>query len=173
MDVLVMGPSNSGKTLFTRRIYNHLKQIDQPDVVATIPTVGVELVTTGTKASPGLTLREIGGSMGLDWPKLFDICGGAVIVIDVADIVKISDGCATVLELLGTPSLGGKPFLLLLNKADLPNALPKRHIRKLLRLNEIGDNGARVTIISSSMRFSSLKGLDEALEWISRLEKEK
>jgi GTPase SAR1 family protein len=169
MDVLVMGPSGSGKSLFTRRVCNHIKRVEQPDVVPTIPTVGVELVTTGTKAAPGLTLREIGGSMGLDWPKLYDICSGVVIVIDVADIVKLSDGCTLVLELIGKPALQGKPILLLLNKADLPNAMPKRHIRKLLRLDEIGDSSARVTIVPSSMRLSCLRGFEEALEWLQKI----
>ena len=71
------------------------------------------------------------------WPHYFGQADGIVFVIDSADIERMPIVEAELHTLLSHKELSSKPFLILANKQDLPNALNKEQIIKTLHLKSV------------------------------------
>jgi|TARA_B110000208_G_scaffold180746_1_gene230757 small GTP-binding protein len=130
--ILVLGLDNAGKTaiLYTLQLGE--------SVMHTVPTIGfnVEEVIIG---NVNIKIFDIGGQDSLRqlWPHYFESASGVAFVIDSADLDRIEQSRNELHTLFSSKDLVGKPFLILLNKQDLPFAKRKNEMIELLQLKRV------------------------------------
>lgn len=130
--ILILGLDNAGKTAVLYAL--HLGEA----ITYTIPTIGfnVEEVDIGHVS---IKMWDIGGQTKLRalWPHYFGQTDGVVFVVDSADIDRMETAKTELHALMSHKELTGKPFLILANKQDLPNALRKEQIVDALELASV------------------------------------
>jgi small GTP-binding protein len=130
--ILVLGLDNAGKTaiLYTLQLGE--------SVLHTVPTIGfnVEEVIIG---NVNIKIFDIGGQDSLRqlWPHYFESASGIAFVIDSADLDRIELARNELHALFSSKDLVGKPFLILLNKQDLPNAKREQEMIEILQLKQV------------------------------------
>lgn len=130
--ILILGLDNAGKTavLYALKLGECISY--------TIPTIGfnVEEVNVGNL---NIKLWDVGGQTKLRalWPHYFAQTDGIVFVIDSADIDRMDLVKTELHTLMSHKELNELPFLILANKQDLPNALDKQKIIKVLDLQAV------------------------------------
>ena len=121
MELLVLGPEGSGKSLLIRRLQQLCadgdEEGDQSD--STIPTVGVDISSVDIDEKL-MTIREIGATMASKWESYFQGCSALLFVVDVSDLGAIASDLVLLHEMLSNKAtITGKPFAILFNKMDL------------------------------------------------------
>lgn len=130
--ILVLGLDNAGKTaiLYTLQLGEAITH--------TVPTLGfnVEEVSIG---KVNIKIFDIGGqdSIRALWPHYFPSTSGVAFVIDANDIDRIEQARNELHALFSSKDLVGKPFLILLNKQDLPQAKRKEEMIDILQLKQV------------------------------------
>ncbi len=165
---LLVGCAGVGKTLLLKRLQacsNRGSYEDLEDPPSTIPTVGTNLVNILNNKRQEITVRELGGAMASIWHNYYDKCEGLIFMVDMCNKTQISATCIQLLDALTSPKLRTDAVLLVLNKVDLPNALPRKEYEAMVRLCDIMDNcSQKITVIETSAREG--QGLEEVANWI-------
>ena len=137
--ILVLGLDNAGKTaiLYTLQLGEAVQY--------TVPTIGfnVEEVVIG---NVNIKIFDIGGQDSLRqlWPHYYQSASGIAFVIDSADLDRIELARNELHALFSSKDLVGKPFLILLNKQDLPNAKKKHEMIDILQLKQVTSSNYHV-----------------------------
>jgi GTPase SAR1 family protein len=121
VELLVLGPEGSGKSLLIRRLQQLCADGDEEGdpSESTIPTVGVDISSVDVDEKP-ITIREIGATMASKWESYFEGCSALLFVIDVSDLGAIASDLVLLQEVLSNKAtISGKPFAILFNKMDL------------------------------------------------------
>lgn len=130
--ILLLGLDNAGKTA----ILYSLKLGEQ--ISYTIPTIGFNLeeIEVGK-----LTIKmwDLGGQTKLRnlWPHYFGQSDAVIFVVDSNDIDRVDMAKTELHALMSHKELSLKPFLILANKQDLPNALRKEALIEQLGLSSV------------------------------------
>lgn len=130
--IIILGLDNAGKTaiLYCMKLNEAIEY--------TVPTIGFNLeeVSVG-----GLQIRmwDIGGQDKLRalWPHYFGQTDGVVFVVDSADRERFSIAKEELHTLMSHTDLNEKPFLILANKQDLPQAVTKKELALELELDKV------------------------------------
>lgn len=130
--VLVLGLDNAGKTATLYALH-----LGEP-MPYTVPTIGfnVESVKVGRL---DIKMWDLGGQTKFRamWPHYFEQADGVAFIVDSADTDRLDVVKNELHALVGHKELVGKPFLVLANKQDLPNAMSKETITEHLEMNAI------------------------------------
>ena len=130
--LLILGLDNAGKTAILYAL-----QLGEA-IEYTVPTIGfnVEEVSIGN-----LTIKmwDLGGQDRLRalWPHYFGQTDGVVFVLDSNDRDRFELAKEELHTLMSHKELNDKPFLILANKQDLPNAASKSEVIGLLGLDNV------------------------------------
>lgn len=130
--ILILGLDNAGKTavLYTLKL-------EEP-VQYTMPTIGfnIEEVTMG---NVNIKMWDIGGQTTFRkmWPHYFEQANGIAFVVDSNDVDRFELVREELHALVANKHLAGKPFLILANKQDLPQAADKQQLTTILQLEAI------------------------------------
>ena len=132
--ILILGLDNAGKTV----VLYCLKLNEALDY--TIPTIGFNAEEIELK---GLKIRalDLGGQCQFRemWEHYFEDASGVVFVVDSCDRNRFSTSSQELLRCMTHPVLKDKPFLILANKQDLPNAASKQDIIREFNLESMSD----------------------------------
>ena len=130
--LLILGLDNAGKTAVLYAL-----KLEIP-VEYTVPTIGfnVEEIKMGNVT---LNMWDIGGQTKLRelWPHYFEQASGIAFVVDSNDVDRLELARDELHALISNKELAGKPFLILANKQDLPQAVGKEELVKTLGLDLI------------------------------------
>nr|QXF29051.1 Arl16 [Gefionella okellyi] len=172
MDAALFGVESVGKTLLVKQLKFRCKNPGEtPPVIDTPATMGVEL-DEFTYQKTNFKVREVGGTFIPVWPKYFKECASVIYLIDMSHTTQISAACMEFYQLLRAPDLQGKPFLLLLNKIDLPSRMTRSQLDELIRLNDLqAQLSGRLTVEEISA--FSLTNIDAVLQWMLRVKKQR
>jgi small GTP-binding protein len=130
--LLILGLDNAGKTAILYSL-----QLGE-SISYTIPTIGfnVEQVEIGNL---NIKMWDIGGQDKIRelWPHYYQQTSGIVFVVDSNDRVRLTKASEELHALISHKDNVGKPFLVLANKQDLPNAVSKDEIIKTFQLETV------------------------------------
>lgn len=130
--VLILGLDNAGKTATLYAL-----KLGEP-MSYTIPTLGfnVEGVRVGKL---DIKMWDIGGQDKFRalWPHYFEEADGVAFVVDSCDHDRFDTVRSELHSLMSHKDLASKPFLILANKQDLPQARSKADLLDILQLNAI------------------------------------
>eukprot|EP00217_Crustomastix_stigmatica_P011598 CAMPEP_0183789010 /NCGR_PEP_ID=MMETSP0803_2-20130417/150_1 /TAXON_ID=195967 /ORGANISM="Crustomastix stigmata, Strain CCMP3273" /LENGTH=318 /DNA_ID=CAMNT_0026033165 /DNA_START=105 /DNA_END=1061 /DNA_ORIENTATION=+ len=154
--IAVLGLDNAGKTTL-------LQSLQQGAVRPTKPTVGfkAEKLAFGSVRA---TFFDIGGSKSIRkiWKHYFSESEGIIFVIDSSDAPRLSEARDALHELLLDMELAEKPFVIFVNKQDLPGALPIHEVVNMLVLPTTED--FRVLLVPcEARRQNATSAVDERL----------
>ncbi|KAF5831372.1 ADP-ribosylation factor family-domain-containing protein [Dunaliella salina] len=141
LDVLIIGLEGAGKTLLIRRLqslHNPSRKVNPQ----TFPTSGTETNEIACQPHPRFSkiwAREVGGCMAPIWYKYYEECRSVLFVIDATNGQAAQAAAGQLQALLPHESLKGKPCLLVLNKIDATNALPRSELDSLIGLPKLMD----------------------------------
>ena len=130
--ILILGLDNAGKTATLYSL--HLGEA----IEYCVPTIGfnVEQVNVGKL---DISMWDVGGQNRFRnlWPHYFAQADGIAFVIDSADTDRHDEVKEELHALMSHKELNGKPFLILANKQDLPNARSRNELIELLQLETV------------------------------------
>ncbi|KAJ3043762.1 ADP-ribosylation factor-like protein 2 [Rhizophlyctis rosea] len=155
MRLLMLGLDNAGKTTI-------LKRINGEDISGIAPTLGFNIKTLDHKGFK-LNIWDVGGQKSIRsyWRNYFEQTDGLVWVVDSADRPDRLEDCKKELaELLKEERLAGASLLIFANKQDLPSALTKAQIAKLLDLQSIQTHHWQIEGCSAVTGDNLLTGMD-------------
>jgi len=137
--MLLVGPTTSGKTLFSKQIQEHLNgnSISEQNVPSTIPTVGTNMTTLHISRKDSVEMRELGGSMAPIWKKYYKNCNAIIFLADKSNAQQLSADYVLLLEMLTHTELKSVPFLILWNKIDSPSCMTDGYITNVIDLPAI------------------------------------
>eukprot|EP00128_Syssomonas_multiformis_P010376 Colp12_sorted_trinity150504_noHs@34644 len=163
---LLLGPSGAGKTLLVRQLRSlcAAKKANEPFSPNTVPTVGADLheINDGKRT---FSIRELGGAMAPVWEKYFKDCSTIIYLLDMANMVKLSEGIVNLMEVLAHEETASLPVLLFLNKTDVPGHLTRSHLNTVLRLDDLLLQATqKITIIAGSAMDQS--GVYDIVTWL-------
>ena len=130
--ILILGLDNAGKTAI-------LYSLKLGEVINyTVPTIGfnVEEVQIDNLS---IKMWDIGGQDKIRalWPHYFQQSSGIVFVVDSNDQDRLPHAKIELHTLISHKDNVGKPFLILANKQDLPNAVDKETMVRELQLETV------------------------------------
>eukprot|EP01041_Mallomonas_annulata_P004947 gene4947-9889_t len=136
-EVLVLGAEGAGKTLLMRRIKETSRGLDISSE-ATIPTVGVDVISLDAGGMP-ISFREVGATLASRWGTYLPESSALLFVIDISDMGGLASAWALLHEVLSIDGshTSGKPFGIVLNKADSVDATTRSMAENILRLDEL------------------------------------
>ena len=116
--ILILGLDNAGKTAVLYAL-----KLEEP-VEYTIPTLGFNLEEI-KMGNVNIKMWDIGGQTKFRelWPHYFEQASGIAFVVDSNDIDRLELARDELHALVANKELAGKPFLVLGNKQDLPQAV--------------------------------------------------
>lgn len=130
--ILILGLDNAGKTatLYALKLGEAVEY--------TIPTVGFNLEEVNI-GKLNIKMWDIGGQDKIRqlWPHYFGQTDGIVFVLDSNDQDRFDQAKEELHTLMSHKELNEKPFLILANKQDLPNAVGKDDIIVKLGLKTV------------------------------------
>jgi len=130
--ILILGLDNAGKTAVLYAL--HLGEA----IAYTVPTIGfnVEEVDVGHLS---IKMWDLGGQTALRalWPHYYGQTDGIVFVVDSSDIDRFPIAKTELHQLLSHKDLNDKPFLILANKQDLPQARNKQQLIEIFDLKSV------------------------------------
>ena len=130
--ILILGLDNAGKTaiLYSLKLGEAIEY--------TIPTIGfnVEQVKIGTL---NIHMWDMGGQTTLRdlWPHYYEQSDGVVFVLDSSDVDRFDTARQELHTLMSHKELNSKPFLILANKQDLPNAVGQKEVVQRMGLETV------------------------------------
>jgi len=154
--VLILGLDNAGKTSILYRL--HLG-----DVVATVPTVGVNLETLQYK-NVSFEVWDLGGQTGVRpyWRCYFSDTDAVIYVVDSTDRDRMGVAKHELYSILDEDELRRSILLIFANKQDLEEAATDVDIAEQLGVSSITNR--TWTIMKTSAK--SGEGLLEGMDWL-------
>lgn len=131
--ILLVGLDNAGKTCTAKCLLKEPRE-------NIAPTVGFSIVKPrGSKHD--VTIYDLGGGQRIRgiWKCYFAESYGLIYVVDASDASRFAECKESLHELIGNPSIAGKPVLLLANKQDNQAALDEVDICEVLDVETIVD----------------------------------
>eukprot|EP00850_Spirogloea_muscicola_P009281 SM000052S17673 [mRNA] locus=s52:57125:58622:+ [translate_table: standard] len=164
MELSLIGLQNAGKTSLVNVIATGGYDEDM------IPTVGFNMRKV-TKGNVTIKLWDLGGQPRFRsmWERYCRGVSAIVYVVDAADIENVGASKTELHELLGKPSLGGVPLLVLGNKIDKPEALSKEALADKMDLRSLAER--EVACYAISCKTST--NIDIVLDWLVKHSKTK
>ncbi|KAK2664859.1 hypothetical protein Ddye_003433 [Dipteronia dyeriana] len=164
MELSLIGLQNAGKTSLVNVIATGGYSEDM------IPTVGFNMKKV-TKGNVTIKLWDLGGQPRFRsmWERYCRAVSAIVYVVDAADYENLSVSKCELHDLLSKSSLNGIPLLVLGNKIDKPNALPKDDLTERMDLKSI--TGREVCCFMISCKNSS--NIDAVIDWLVKHSKSK
>ncbi|CAH1787039.1 unnamed protein product [Owenia fusiformis] len=159
LKILITGLDAAGKTTLLYRLHTH-------QLISTIPTIGWNVEDIEYR-SVRMQVIETGGSEKLR-PLICHYWPGVDAVIFVADSIdkdtsRISELKAYIMHHNDAQELWDKPFLIIANKQDLPNAMSMEEMTTRLDLNRL-QPGHKWYIAPVSCVTG--EGLGAAMDWL-------
>lgn len=139
ISILIVGLDNSGKST----LLAHAKPVPvlptQVDgCIEILPTYGFAIEQTMSPSGRKVFLYDCAG--GTRYRSMWDFfageCDGVIYVIDSADKARLSLAKTNIEDFLRHPLLARKPVVFVANKQDLPDALKKEDVKRLLGLDK-------------------------------------
>jgi ADP-ribosylation factor-like protein 2 len=160
MRILVLGLDNAGKTTCIKRFNNQ-------DITTISPTLGFQICPLQFRGFT-LNLWDIGGQQSLRsyWRNYFEATDGIVWVVDCNDAQRLTDCRRELHALLLEERLAGASLLLLLNKSDIPTALPPAEVAEAIGVAELRSGRRHVHMVRCSAVTG--EGLLDGMEWITK-----
>lgn len=130
--ILVLGLDNAGKTatLYSLQLGEAMPY--------TVPTLGfnVEKITIGNL---DIKMWDLGGQTTYRklWSHYFNDADGIVFIVDASDRDRFQIVKDELHGLMSHKDLTGRPFLILANKQDLPDAASREELTKVLDLDKV------------------------------------
>jgi ADP-ribosylation factor 1/2 len=156
--IIVLGLDNAGKTATLYSL-----KLGEP-MPYTVPTVGfnVEEIQVGKL---NVKMWDIGGQDKLRalWPHYFGQTDAVAFVIDSNDKDRFDIAKKELHTLISHKDLAGKPFLILANKQDLPNAASKQEIQQAMALDIVTSSPIYIVECSATKNDRAKLGF----EWIA------
>lgn len=149
LEVLVMGPQGSGKTVLCRRMKQACKVRAPDDILDTMPTLGVELDDVMYNKC-NLVLREVGGSFVQVWKNFYADCGAWLFVLDLSDHARLGEAAVELINVARDNEMKGKPVLLVLNKTDADATIRRHELDSIMRLSELRDSMPKLQVVEAS-----------------------
>ena len=177
MRILMLGLDNAGMRQRRRvhalpvthtRFYTGkttiVKKFNNEDINTISPTLGFNIQSLQYKEYT-LNIWDVGGQQTLRsyWRNYFEQTDALIWVVDSHDEARMADCKKELLLLLGEEKLAGATLLIFMNKQDLPTALPKEKIIKLLGLDEMSTN-RHINVVGCSAVTGA--GLEEGMNWV-------
>ncbi|XP_071613059.1 ADP-ribosylation factor-like protein 13B isoform X4 [Heliangelus exortis] len=127
----MVGLDNAGKTATVRGI-----QGESPEDVA--PTVGFSKINL-KQGRFEVTIFDLGGGKRIRniWRNYYAESYGVIFVVDSSDIERMEETKQTMIEVLNSPKISGKPVLVLANKQDREGALSEADVIESLSLEKL------------------------------------
>lgn len=128
LTVIFLGLENSGKTSVLSKL--------SETRISTAPTQGYSIKTIKHDDTK-ISVIDISGhpSFRPYWSKFYARVNAIVYVVDGADATNIEDTGLLITTVLQEPSLSKVPFLLLVNKQDVPGAMTPRAVFDILNIS--------------------------------------
>lgn len=157
MELSLIGLQNAGKTSLVNAIATGGYSEDM------IPTVGFNMRKV-TKGGVSIKLWDLGGQPRFRsmWERYCRGVSAIVYVVDAADAQNLAIARRELHELLGKPSLAGIPVLVLGNKSDKREALPKEKLIDQMDLRLLSDR----EVCCYSISCKNSVNIDLVLDWL-------
>ena len=156
--ILMVGLDNAGKTTIVKRVNGE-------DIGSVSPTLGFNIKTIRYKGY-ALNIWDVGGQKTLRsyWRNYYETTDGLVWVIDSADHRRLEDCKEELHALLSEEKLVGATLLILANKQDIPGALTKEMLTRVLDLRKMTSRRWHIEGCSALTGEGLLQGLDWCAE---------
>lgn len=127
IEISIFGIDNAGKTCFLRSLAGDFN-------FDSVPTVGFGQETF-TYDDVKLKVYDLGGSETFRsvWKRYFAEIWGFVYVVDAADPDRFEESRLQLKEMAEDELLKGKPFIVVANKQDKPNATSAEKLKKIFK----------------------------------------
>lgn len=127
IEISIFGIDNAGKTCFLRSLAGDFN-------FDSVPTVGFGQETF-MYDDVKLKVFDLGGSQNFRsvWKRYFAEIWGYIYVVDAADPDRFEESRLQLTEMVEDDLLKGKPFIVVANKQDKPNATPAEKLKKLFK----------------------------------------
>ncbi|XP_002120312.2 ADP-ribosylation factor-like protein 16 [Ciona intestinalis] len=174
MSVLMIGPSNSGKSTLLKILSSHQdinasvkrttaeKQFNE--LPPTIPTVGTNILGINVGKKCVVELRELGGSMAPIWGSYYSQSDGFIFVVDASNTQQISSGYAFLKDVTSDTQNINVPILVLFNKIDIPTMTNVNEYRELMQLEQFMNTVSSLSYLDTSCKDKS--GIDDVCKWL-------
>mmetsp|Transcript_9873 Transcript_9873/g.15900 ORF Transcript_9873/g.15900 Transcript_9873/m.15900 type:complete len:220 (+) Transcript_9873:175-834(+) len=154
MEVLLVGPSRSGKTVLLSRLKSmcefegkkHRRKRSwmgspRSKPLGTTPlnpgeTCGIDFKELSYKGG-NLRVREVGYPMRDCWHDFYETCSILIFVIDISDRYQIAPASSWLFDAVYHKDMQKKPIIVVLNKIDLPYLMAVDDVVELLQLEKI------------------------------------
>jgi len=157
MEIAILGLQNAGKSSFVSVINNGKMDDDLQ------PTVGFNMHKV-QKGKVTIKVWDMGGQKKFRsmWERYCRGVNVITFVVDSTDQKSLPSAKKELDSILDKASVANVPLLVLLNKNDLPDAMPVETILKTLDLNAIQNRDVSYFSISCK----NIHNIDKTLEWI-------
>ena len=128
-----------------------------------IPTIGFNVETVESKAV-SFTVWDVGGKDKIRplWRHYYQNTQAVIFVVDANDRDRVDEARDELHRMLNETALCAAPLLVLVNKCDIPNAMPVGEVAKKLRINHLRQR----EWYAQSTCATTGDGLFEGLDWL-------
>ncbi|EQC27567.1 arf/Sar family, other [Saprolegnia diclina VS20] len=156
--IYMVGLSNAGKTSI-------LYQYKFNEATTTVPTIGFNVESFSYKTI-SFTAWDFSGREQLRplWRYYFDDTAAVIFVVDSASTVLMQEAAEVLHGLLKVHELKDVPFLVYVNKQDIPTCMSVDEVAEALQLNNIISHDVQVQGCCAQTG----DGLYEGLDWLCK-----
>ncbi|OQS06744.1 hypothetical protein THRCLA_01217, partial [Thraustotheca clavata] len=157
--IYMVGLANAGKTSI-------LYQYKFNEATTTVPTIGFNVETFNYKKM-SFTAWDFSGREQLRplWRYYFDDTAAVIFVVDSASTVLMQEAAEVLHGLLKVQELKDVPFLIYVNKQDIPTCMSVAEVTEALQLNNVVSHEVHVQGCCAQ----SGDGLYEGLDWLTKV----
>lgn len=156
--ILMVGLDGAGKTTL-------LYRMKQDEAVPTVPTIGFNVETVQFQ-NMSFNVWDVGSQNSKIrplWRRYFEQAQGLIFVVDSTDHERVEMAKAELAEILAEKSMRNTAVLILANKQDLPQAMPKHEVAAKLGLDRLQLSRCAVKPVCAV----DGSGLSDALAWLT------
>ncbi|KAH0788543.1 ADP-ribosylation factor-like protein 13B [Histomonas meleagridis] len=128
--IAILGIDNAGKTCFLRSLAGDFN-------FDTVPSSGLgqeSFMYDDVK----LKVYDLGGGPKFRsvWQRFFAEIWGFIYVVDASDTERFEESARVLKEITSHEMMKGKPYIVIANKQDLPNAVPAEKLKKTMKISK-------------------------------------
>lgn len=156
--ILMLGLDNAGKTTCVKKFNNQ-------DTSTISPTLGFQISALRFRDYT-LNVWDVGGQQSLRsyWRNYFEATDGIIWVVDGNDVNRLGICRDELHQLLLEERLFGASLLILVNKQDIPTAMPPDKVAEILQVEELVKGKRNVHLQKCSAATGA--GLLEGVTWL-------